>query len=155
VNSGTLSNALHRCFPSVTPITFSLVCNLRPIVDSECGHRCCGICYKSAALTVVEHLGGRVGLTGNATDAHCALILSCWHSLKLWMTSQLVQNKDYHSLWLSRCLACTTNAGCTVRISSTGNLVTILTNFRGYKTLRPRLTKYWRLWLHTCPRFEI
>ena len=36
------------------------------------------------------------------------------------------------SLWLPRCLACTANDGCTVRISSAGNLITvILTNFGG------------------------
>jgi len=62
------------------------------------------------------------------------------------MTSQLMQNKDYRSLslGLSRCLACTANAGCTARISSAGNLITILTNFGGYKTFRPRLTNYCR-----------
>jgi len=58
------------------------------------------------------------------------------------MTSELMQNKDYHTLF--DCLACTANDGCTVRISSAAYLITILSNFGGYKTFRPWLTKYCR-----------
>jgi len=36
-------------------------------------------------------------------------------------------------------------------ISSGGNLITILTNFGGYKTFRPRLTKYCRRYVPGIP----
>ena len=61
------------------------------------------------------------------------------------MTSQLVQIKDYHSL--SDCLGALLvpqTLVALIRISSAGNLITILTNFGGYKTFRPRLTNYCR-----------
>jgi len=81
------------------------------------------------------------------TDAHRALIPTCRHSLKVcsgWRHSSCKIRTISLSLWLPRCLACTANDGCTVRISSAGNLITILSNFGGYKTFRPRLTKYCR-----------
>ena len=85
-----------------------------------------------------------------------------------WMTSWLTQNKDspssytiiarwdYHTHThahthpLSLSLSLTVSVSCLYRkrwlhrISSAGNLITILTNFGGYKTFRPRLTKYCR-----------
>jgi len=54
------------------------------------------------------------------------------------MTSQLMQNNDYITLFdCLQCLACTANAGCTVGISSAGNLLTILTNFGGIRHFVP------------------
>jgi len=67
------------------------------------------------------------------------------HSLKVrtgWRNMSCKIRPITLSLGLSRCLACTANAGCTVRISSADNSITILTNFGGYKTFRPLLTKY-------------
>ena len=72
-----------------------------------------------------------------------------------------MQNKNYPYLGLTRCLACTANADCTIRISSTGSLITILTNFGGdirhfvpgspadqiLPGMRPRHPRRrWRLW---------
>jgi len=46
---------------------------------------------------------------------------------------------------------CTVNGGFIVRISSGGSLITILTNFGGYKTFRLRLTKYCRGCVSSIP----
>jgi len=58
------------------------------------------------------------------------------------MTSQLMQNKDYHSLSLTVWVPCLYHKRWLHR--SAGNLITIWTNFGGDMTFRPRLTKYSR-----------
>ena len=57
------------------------------------------------------------------TDAHCALIQMCRHSLKVHNVADNVVARAKQGLSLSVGLsrACTANAGCTVRISSAGN----------------------------------
>ena len=73
------------------------------------------------------------------TETHRALIPTCRHSLKVKVLLGDVIARAKLSVSLSSCLACTANAGYIVRISSAANLITILTNFGGYKTLRSRL----------------
>jgi len=76
------------------------------------------------------------------TDTHRALIPTCRHSLKVKVLLGDVIARAKLSVSLSSCLACTANAGYIVRISSAANLITILTNFGGYKTFRHWLAKY-------------
>jgi len=80
--------------------------------------------------------GTRWSIRNYATDAYCALIPTCRHSLKVrseWRHSSCKTRSLslYLSLWPYRCLACTANAGCTVRISSACNLITICQTLGG------------------------